>query len=158
MSHGTSWPWKFVFMRSFHVYNLPWIHLPSPFIGLFASFSNSCDSNSQLIPNFFILSHPRFFLRDIEWHCIGRVFIVLWHAITKYIIGCLVKQWYQCPIGLIAYNITTVLSIIAWHLIRDHHAVYINRKCINYSSLSMEVFSCNLFLTKFQLPLLSIHF
>ena len=56
----------------------------------------------------------RLFLRDIEQHCIGRVFIVLWHAITKYIFRCLDKPWYNCfPINLITYNTTTVLSIIA---------------------------------------------
>ena len=38
-------------------------------------FFKYCDSVSFQI--FFILSHPHFFLRDIEWHCVGRVFIVL---------------------------------------------------------------------------------
>ena len=64
----------------------------------------------------------------------------------------------SAPINLIAYNITTVLFIIAWHFIRDRHLVYINRKYISYLSLSIKVFSCNLFLIKSQnLPLL-IHF
>ena len=94
------------------------------------------------MPNLFVLSHPLFFLRDIKWHCIGRVFIALWHAITKYIPRCLDEQWYQCPINLIAYNIKTVLSIIAWHLIRDHHPVYISRKIISYLSLPITDFSC----------------
>ena len=51
---------------------------------------------------------------------------------------------------LIAYNIMTVFSIIAWYLIREHHLVYIGRKYISYLSLSIKVFRCNLFLTKFQ--------
>ena len=70
--------------------------------------------------------------------------------ITKYISRCLDKQWHQCLISLITYNITTVLSIIAWHLIRYHHLVYIDRKYISYLSLSIKVFGCNLLLTKFQ--------
>ena len=112
----------------------------------------------NLIPNLFILSLSCFFLRDIEWHCIGRVFIVLWHAITKYIFTRLDKQWYQCLVNLIAYNITTVFSIFALYLIRYHHLVHINRKYISYLSLSIKVFSCNLFLTKFQHLHLLIHF
>ena len=44
------------------------------------------------------------------------------------------------PINLIAYNVTTVLSIIAWYLIRDLQLVYIYRKYISYLSLSVEVF------------------
>ena len=113
----------------------------------------------RFCPNLFILSLPCFFLRDIEWYCIGRAFILLRHAMTKYIFRCLDEERYQqCPINLIAYNITTFLSIVAWHLIRDHHLVCINRKYISYLSLFMKVFSCNLFLTKFQQPLLLIHF
>ena len=112
----------------------------------------------NLIPNLFILNHPLFCLGDIKRHCIGRVFIVLSHAITKYIFRCLVKQRYQCPINLIAHNITTALSIIAWHIIRDHRLVYIDRKYISYLPLSIKVFSCNLFLTKFQHLLLLITF
>ena len=94
------------------------------------------------MPNLFVLNHPLFFLRDIKWYCIGRVFIALWQAITKYIPRCLDEQWYQCPINLIAYNLKTVLSIIAWHFIRDHHPVYISRKIISYLSLPITVFSC----------------
>ena len=52
--------------------------------------------------------------------------------------------------NLIAYIITTVFSIIAWHPIRDHHLVYINQKNIRCLSLSIKVFSCNLFLAKFR--------
>ena len=59
------------------------------------------------------------------------------------------KQWYQCPINLIAYNITTVLSIIAWHLIRDCRLIKIDRKYISYLSLAIKVYSCNLLLKKF---------
>ena len=84
----------------------------------------------SLIPNPFILRHPLICLRNIKWHCIGRAFVVLRHAITKYIFRCLDKQWYQCSIDLITYNITAVLSIIAWHFIRNHHFVYIDCKCI----------------------------
>ena len=73
-----------------------------------------------------------------HWMTLSRQrFIVLLHTITKYIPKCLDKQWYQCPINLIAYNITTFLSIIAWHLIRDHHPVYINRKYISYFHKSL---------------------
>ena len=43
-----------------------------------------------------------------------------------------------------------VFPIIAWHLIRYHQLVYINRKYVSYLSLSIKVFGCNLFLTKFQ--------
>ena len=68
---------------------------------------------------------------------------------TKFIYTCLDRQWYQCLIDLIAGNITTVFSIIALHLIRHHHLVYIDRKYISYLSLSLEVSSHNLFLTKF---------
>ena len=106
----------------------------------------------------FCIEPSTLFLRDIKWHCIGRVFIILWYAITKYIFSRLDKQWYQSPIDLIAYKITTVLSILASHLIRDHHHIYIDCKYISYLSLSITVFSCNLFLTKFQYPLLLIHF
>ena len=59
------------------------------------------------------------------------------------------KQWYQCFIDLIAYNITTVLSIIARHFIRNHHLVYIDRKYVSYLSLPIKIFGCNLFLTKY---------
>ena len=83
-------------------------------------------------------------------YSIGRVFIVLWHAVTKYIFRRLNKQWHQCFIDLITYNITTVLSTLEWHFIRDHHLVYINSKYISYLSLSIKVFDCNLFLTKFN--------
>ena len=58
------------------------------------------------------------------------------------------KQWYHCPIDLIAHNITTVLSIVAWYLIKDHQLLYIDRKYFSYLSLFIEVFSRNLFLTK----------
>ena len=79
----------------------------------------------NLIPNLSLFKHPPLFLIDIERHCIDRIFIVLWHTITKYIFRCLDEQWYQRPINLITYNITTNLSIIAWCLIRYHHLVYI---------------------------------
>ena len=64
---------------------------------------------TRFIPNLFILRHSLYFLRDIEWHCIGRVFIVLWHTITKYIFTRLDKQWCHYSIASIAYNITTLL-------------------------------------------------
>ena len=64
------------------------------------------------------------------------------------------KQWYQSFIDLITYNIAVVLSIIAWHLIRDH----LDRKCISYLSLPIEGFGCSLFLTNFKNLLLLIHF
>ena len=115
MLHGTSWPWKFVFMHSFYVFNLPLTYLPSLFIGSVDIFSNNW---LNLIPNLFILSLPRHLLRDIKWHCIGRVFIVLQHPITKNIFRCLDKEWYQRLISLITYNIMIVFSIIAWHYIR----------------------------------------
>ena len=69
-------------------------------------------------------------LRNIKWHCVGGALIVLWHAITKYIFRRLDKQWHQCFNDLITHNIATVLSIITWHFIRDHHLVYIDRKYI----------------------------
>ena len=103
----------------------------------------------NLIPNLFILKHPLRCLKSIKWHCIGRVFVVLWHAIAKYIFRLLDKQWHQCPIKMIAYNITAVLTIISWHLIRNHHLVYIDWKYISYLSLPIEVFSCNIFINTF---------
>ena len=86
----------------------------------------------NLIPNLFALRHLPVFLWHIEWHCIARTFIILWHAITKDIFTCIDKQWYQCLIDLIAYNITTAFSIIAWHLLRDHHLfiLIVNRSVI----------------------------
>ena len=96
--------------------------------------------------------HSKYFciaLKDIKWHFIVRVFIIFWYTTTKGIFRCLDKQWYQWLIKLIAYNITTVLSIIAWDLIRYHHLTFIDGKYISYLSLSIEVFSSKLFLTKF---------
>ena len=77
----------------------------------------------KIIQNLFILRHPLICLKNIKWHCIGWVFVVLWHTITKYIFRHLDKHWYQYYIDLIAYNLTAVLSIIAWHFIRKHHFV-----------------------------------
>ena len=132
-------------MCSFHIFNLPLTYLP--FIGSIVSFSNSRDSISfQII----LYWDTLLCLENIKWHWIGRVFIMLWHAITKCIFRRLDKPWYRCFIDLIAYNITAVLSIIAWHFIRDHHLVDINRGYINYSSLPVKVFGCNLFLIKFK--------
>ena len=77
--------------------------------------------------------------------------MVLRHAISKYIFRCLNKQWYVClPIYLTAYNIPAVFSIIAWHLIRKHHLVYIDRKYFSYLSLLVKVFSNHHFLTEFE--------
>ena len=118
MSYRTSWPWKFVFMRSFHIFNLPWTFVLYWFCCQFFR-----QLRLKLIRNLFILRHPLICLKNIKWHCIGRVFVVLWHAITKYIFRHLDKHWYQCYIDLIAYNMTAVLSIIAWHFIRKHHFV-----------------------------------
>ena len=98
----------------------------------------------NLIPNLFILRHPRLCPKSIKWHCIGRVLIVLWHVITKCIFTHLDKKWYQCFIDLIAYNRTIFLSIIAWHFVRNHHLVYIDGKYISYLSLPLKVFDCNL--------------
>ena len=123
-----------------------------PFIGSVVSFSKSCDSTP---PNPFLLRQPLRCLKNIKWHCIG-FFDVLWHDMAKCIFRRLDKQCYQCPINLIAHNITAVFSIIAWHFIRNQHLVYIDRKYISYLSLSIKVFGCNLFLTKFR-QLLLIH-
>ena len=153
--YGTSWPWKFVFIRSFHVLScrrcacllLLSVQLPIFQIAVTQTHSKS-----------FYIETPTLF-PQIHWMTfIGRVFIVLWHNMTKYIFRRLNKQWYQCPIDLIAYNITTILSIIEWNLIRYHQPNYIDRKYISYLPLSIEVFSRNLFLTKFKHLLLLIHF
>ena len=56
----------------------------------------------------------------------------------------------SCPINLIAYNIMTIFSITAWHLIRDQHLVYTNHKYLSYLSLSIKVFCGNLFLINVQ--------
>ena len=123
MLYGTSWPWKLVFMRSFHVLNLLLTYLSS----LFISYVLFCEIDvTQPLFKSFPTESSMHFLRDIERNRIGRVFIVLLHAITKHIFRRFDKKWYQCLIKFIGYNITTVLSIIAWHLIRDHHPVRIN--------------------------------
>ena len=50
ISYGMSSLWKFVFIQSFHVVNLPRMCLPFPFIDSVVSFSNS--SNSTLFQVF----------------------------------------------------------------------------------------------------------
>ena len=111
----------------------------------------------NLLPNIFVLRHPLFCLRNIKWHSIDRVSVVLRHAISKYFFRRLDKQWHQGFIDLITYNIMAVLSIIARRFIRNHHLVCIDRKYIGCLSLPIKVFSRNLFLTKFK-DLLLIHF
>ena len=107
---------------------------------------------TQLHSKSFCIEPPTLFPQRYWMVLYWQSFIVLWHAVTKYIFRCLDEQWYQCPINYnitIAYNLTIVLSIIEWHLIRDHHLVYIDRKYISYLYLSIKVFGCNLFFTKF---------
>ena len=60
----------------------------------------------------FILRHQLHCLRNIQWHCIDRVFIILWHTITKCIFRRLDKQWYQCFIDLITYNMAGALPLL----------------------------------------------
>ena len=91
-----------------------------------------------------ILKHPLRCLRNIKWHCTSRVLIALRYVIAKYIFRSLDKQWCNV-IYLIAYNIPTVLSIIAWHFIGKHHLVYIDCKYIIYLPLFVKVFWCNPF-------------
>ena len=137
-------------MRSFHIFNLPWTYLLSPFIGPVASFLNSCDSTSFQMFLYWV-RHPLWCLRNIKCHCVGGVLVILSYAIAKYFFGCLDKQWYNCfPVYLIAHNIPPVFSIIAWHLIRKHHLVYIDCRYVSYLSLLVKVFRCNLYLTKFE--------
>ena len=95
------------------------------------------------------MNHPLQYLRNIKWRCVDRVFVALRHVISKYIFRRLDKQWYN-SIYLIAYNILSILSIIAWHFIRKHDLIYINRKYTSYWSLLIKFFRCSLYLTKFK--------
>ena len=133
-------------MLSFHVFDLSWTYLS--FVGSAVIYSNNFDSTSFKI--FLYWDVHSFFLRNVEWHCIGKIFIVSWHTMAKEIFRCFDKQWYLCLINLIVYNIAIVFSIIAWYFMRDHQLFYIDHKYIIYLSLSIIFFGYNLYLTKFQ--------
>ena len=110
----------------------------------------------NLISNLFILRRPLFFLRKIEWHCIGRIFIVLWHAITKNIFRILDRQWYRYLINLTAYNITTVFSIIAWYLISTLftsivYIVYIVYQLFVFDQISTSSFINTFLISAYQM-------
>ena len=140
-------------MRSFH--NLPWTNLPSALIVSDASFPNSW--KSLIFKNLLILRYPLLCLRNIKWHCIGKIFGVLWYTTSKCIFRPIDishwyqslisrdRHWYQSFIDLITYKIAVVLSIHAWHFIRDHHLIYIDRNHISYLSLHIKVFGCSFF-------------
>ena len=46
----------------------------------------------NLFPNIFVLRQPLICLKNIKWHGIGRVFVLLWNAIVEYIFMRLDEQ------------------------------------------------------------------
>ena len=105
----------------------------------------------NLVPDFLVVKYLLWYHRNIEWHCISWVLVVLRYTIAKYILWCLDKKRYDhLSIYLIAFNIPSVFLIIASHTIRKHGLVYINCKFVNYLPLLVKTFRCNLVLTKFE--------
>ena len=96
-----------------------------------------------IIPNIFILRNPLFFLREIKWHCLGRVFIALWHAITKYILGALAPHQIDSP----QYNYSPFYHCMTPYQ-RPPPSLYRSSIYQLFLSLSINVFSCNLFLAQ----------
>ena len=77
--------------------------------------------------------HSLLYLRNLEWYCIIKVRIVLRYTIARYVLRYLDKQWYESYSAyLIAYNILSVLSIIAGHFKRDYHLFCIDWKYFSY--------------------------
>ena len=83
---------------------------------IYFSFYRLLSSNTKqinLISDVSIMKHPLRKLRNTEIHRISWALVLL----CKYVLCCLDKQWYdRFPIYIITYNLTPVLSIIAWNL------------------------------------------
>lgn len=79
----------------------------------FYRFLSSNTKQINLISDVSIMKHPLRKLRNTEIHRISWALVLL----CKYVLCCLDKQWYdRFSIYIITYNITPVLSIIAWNL------------------------------------------
>lgn len=93
----------------------------------------------NLIPNFLILKHLLFCLRNTEW--LHRL------SFSRIEIRC---SYDRFSFFLIACNIPAVFPIIAWSSIRKYDFVYIDRKYVNYLPLLVKILRCNLFFTNFK--------
>ena len=84
-------------------------------------------------------------------HFISWLLVALRYTRAKYVLWCLQKQQCDCfPIYLIAYNVPPIFLLIAWHFIRDHHLVYIDRKYVSYLLFVVKIFVCSLSVSKFE--------
>lgn len=139
-------------MRSFHVFSLLCINLPSAFIDSVVSFLNNCKSTS--FQDFSIFKHSLWDPKIIKWHRISKIRVVLWHVIPRYVFWCLDQRLYNSfPTYLWAYNIPALTSILAWYFVRKRGLVYIECRYVSFLPLLVWLFSvsrCNFYFAKFK--------
>ena len=102
-----------------------------------------------------ILKHLLRELRNIKWHCLSKVLVVLWHAIAKYVFWCRDKQWYDY------FSSTWQLTIYhqSFPLLHGTSSETFFTSIVNMSFPAfVEVFRCHLYLTKLKQIIVIVYF